>query len=180
MKLEICDICTKFGADIDSRERARLLHEAGETLARNMLAAECGAAPEEIVIKKEVLGKPYAENLPIHFNISHSGSYAVCVTHASPVGVDIQAVGKVRSLVLRRSFSAEEREYVLASPDAQAERFTRLWCMKEAWTKRLGGSIFSRDGFVCRFKNGEPITDYSDFSFAFPSAPDGYVIAVCL
>lgn len=180
MKLEIRDIRAEFGTDIDRREHARLLHEAGEALARNMLAKECGIVPEEIVIKKEVLGKPYVENLPIHFNISHSGSYAVCVTHASPVGVDIQSLGKVRSLVLRRSFSAEERKYVLASPDAQAERFTRLWCMKEAWTKRLGGSVLSRSGFVCSFENGEPVTDYGDFSFAFPSAPDGYVIAVCL
>ena len=52
--------------------------------------------------------------------------------------------------------------------------------MKEAWTKRLGGSILSREGFICRFENGEPITYYGDFSFTFPPAPDGYVIAVCL
>ena len=180
MKLEIRNIRTECGTNIDRRERARLLHEAGEALARNMLAAECGIAPEEIAIKKEALGKPYAESLPIHFNISHSGSYAICVTHSAPVGVDIQAVGKVRALALRRTFSPKEQEYVLSIPDAQARRFTRLWCMKEAWTKRLGGSIFNSNGFVCRFENGEPVTDYGEFSFAFPPAPDGYVIAVCL
>lgn len=180
MKLEICDIRDKCGTDIDRRERARLLHEAGEALARRMLAEECGIAPEEIVIKKEALGKPYAESLPIHFNISHNGFYAVCVTHASPVGVDLQAVGYARHLVLQRSFSHDERAYVLAVPDAQSKRFTRLWCMKEAWTKRLGGSILSREGFVCEFENGEPVMEYEGFSFAFPPAPDGYIIAVCL
>ena len=177
MKLEFTDIGRKAKT---AAERARLLHEAGEALARKMISAECSVPPEDIVIKKEALGKPYAESLPIHFNISHSGTFAVCVTHSSPVGVDIQSIRKVRPLALRRTFSPKEQEYVLASPETQDERFNRLWCMKEAWTKRLGGSIFSRDGFICRFENGEPVTDYGDFSFAFPPAPDGYVIAVCL
>ena len=115
MKFEIRDISTEFGTDIDRRERARLLHEAGEALVRKMISAECSIPPEDIVIKKEALGKPYAESLPIHFNISHSGTFAVCVTHSSPIGVDIQSVGKVRPLALRRTFSTEEQEYVLAS-----------------------------------------------------------------
>ena len=177
MKLEFTDIGSKAES---AARRARLLHEAGEALARKMISAECSVPPEDIVIKKEALGKPYAESLPIHFNISHSGTFAVCVTHSSPVGVDIQSVGKVRPLVLRRTFSPEEQEYILVSPEAQAQRFTCLWCMKEAWTKRHGGSILSREGFTCSFENGNPITDYDDFSFAFPPAPDGYVIAVCL
>ncbi len=179
MKLEIVNI-GKGTADIDRRERARLLHEAGEALARKMLSAECSLAPGDIVINKEALGKPYTESLNMHFNISHSEPYAVCVTHTSPVGVDIQRIDGAREPVLHRICSPEERQYVLSSPEGQAERFTRLWCMKEAWVKRIGGSILHREGFFCRFENGEPVTEYENFSFIFPSAPDGYIIAVCL
>lgn len=171
-------------AEINStaRQNAPQLRVAGETLARKMLAAESGLAPEEIVIKKEALGKPYTESLDIHFSISHNGSYAICVTHSSPIGVDIQRADGVRELVLRRVCSPEEQRYVLAADTAngQAERFTRLWCMKEAYVKLRGESILKRGGFACHFIDGEPVTEYEGFSFLFPPAPDGYVIAVCL
>ena len=169
-------------AEINStaRQNAPQLRVAGETLARKMLAAESGLTPEARVIKKEALGKPYTESLDIHFSISHSGSFAVCATHNAPVGVDIQRCDGVRELVLRRICSADEQSYVLSSPEGQAERFIRLWCMKEAWVKRRGGSIFERDGFTCLFEDGLPVSEYEGFSFLFPPAPDGYVIAVCL
>lgn len=162
-----------------ARNNSSQLRVAGETLARKMLAEESGLTPEEIVIKREALGKPYAESLDIHFNISHNNPYAVCVTHTAPIGIDIQRVDGVRERVLRRVCSTEEQQYVLSSPTGQGERFTRLWCMKESYVKRLGSSIFIRDGFFCRFENGEPVTEYDGFSFTFPPAPDGYVIAVC-
>ena len=144
-----------------------------------MLALESGLTPEEIVIKKEALGKPYAESLDIHFSISHNNPYAICATHDAPIGIDIQRADGVRELVLRRVCSPEEQQYVLSLPTGQGERFTRLWCMKEAYVKRLGSSIFIRDGFFCEFENGEPVTEYEGFSFTFPPAPEGYVIAVC-
>lgn len=162
-----------------ARHNAPQLRVAGETLARKMLSEESGVAPDDIVIKKEALGKPYAESLNIHFSISHSNPYAICAVHHVPIGIDIQRADGVRELVLRRAYSSEEQRYVFSAPDGQAERFTRLWCMKEAYVKRLGSSIFIRDGFFCKFANGEPVTEYDGFSFTFPPAPDGYVIAVC-
>lgn len=164
----------------NARHNAPQLRVAGETLARKMLSSACGLAPEDIIIKKEALGKPYTESLDIHFSISHNGTFAVCVTHDSPIGVDIQIADGVRELVMRRVCSSEEQSYVLSSPTGQAERFTRLWCMKEAYAKRKGASILHRVGFACLFENGEPITEYEGFSFIFPPAPEGYVIAVCL
>jgi len=162
-----------------ARQNSPQLRVAGETLARKMLSEESGIAPGEIVIKKEALGKPYAESLNIHFSISHNNPYAICATHDAPIGIDIQRADGVRELVLRRVCSPEEQQYVFSAPTGQGERFTRLWCMKEAYVKRLGSSIFIRDGFFCEFENGEPITEYEGFSFTFPPAPDGYIIAVC-
>lgn len=162
-----------------ARHNSPQLRVAGETLARKMLSEESGLTPEEIVIKREALGKPYAESLDIHFSISHNNPYAICATHTAPIGIDIQRADGVRELVMRRVCSPEEQQYVLSAPTGQGERFTRLWCMKEAYVKRLGSSIFIRDGFFCEFENGEPVTEYAGFSFRFPPAPDGYVIAVC-
>lgn len=45
--------------------------------------------PLEIAIAQG--GKPYLAKEPdIHFNLSHSGEWAVCAISSSPVGVDIQ------------------------------------------------------------------------------------------
>lgn len=164
-----------------ARQNAPQLRVAGETLARKMLAAEAGMAPEDIIIKKEALGKPYTESLDIHFSISHNGTYAICATHDKPIGIDIQRADGVRELVFRRVCSPDEQRYVISAPTAaaQAERFTMLWCMKESYVKLYGESILGRGGFACLFEDGEPVTEYEGFSFTFPPAPDGYVIAVC-
>lgn len=153
---------------------------AGEMLARQMLSKRLSMPQESFIIKKTPLGKPYAEGVSVYFNISHSGNFAVCVIDTKPVGVDIQSIAPPMVGVMRRSFSEAEREYILAEPEYGAERFTRLWCMKEAFAKRLGGSVFSRDVFLCRFEHGKPVLDYGGFSFLFPSAPSGFVISVCL
>lgn len=163
-----------------ARQKPPLLRVAGELLARRMLAEATGAVPESIIIKREALGKPYAENLDIHFSISHHRHYAVCAVHSSPIGIDIQRIDGVRELVLKRVYSEDEQHYVLSSPELQAERFTRLWCMKEAYTKLRGESIMKRGGFFCKFEEGEPISEYVNFSFVFPFAPPGYIISACL
>ena len=41
-------------------------------------------------IKYGVHGKPYLENVPFYFNISHSGEYVICAYDDKPVGADIQ------------------------------------------------------------------------------------------
>ena len=48
-------------------------------------------------------GKPFFPSQPqLHFNLSHSGSYALCALDTSPVGVDIQVVKPWRESLLRQ------------------------------------------------------------------------------
>ena len=60
-------------ADINNRK----LSLAGDMLAKKYLSKLCGIQPEKIVFSKGEHGKPYVVNLPVHFNISHSGKYTV-------------------------------------------------------------------------------------------------------
>jgi 4'-phosphopantetheinyl transferase len=195
MKLEMMDVSEidikQFSLDSDpaisalkakaaaSGSHVALLSLAGETLARRMIAKEAGVPASSIVINAEPSGKPYAKGLDVFFNISHSGEIAICATDSRPVGADIQRIVGVRDKLLFRVYSAAERKYVYDDPDKSAERFARLWSMKEAYAKREGNGIFGGKIFECRFENGEPAADYGDFSFVFPEAPEGYVIAVC-
>lgn len=153
---------------------------AGEMLARELLAEACGEAPERIRIARHPSGQPYAPELPFHVSISHSGYLAACAIHSAPIGLDLQKLGPVRPPVLRRVYSPEEQRYVLADPAVQEERFARLWCMKEAWGKRLGIGIFTDSRFCCRFYRGEPLPEGDDCRFLFPTPPEGYALAVCL
>ena len=86
-------------------------------------------------------GKPYlTEHADIYVNLSHSGDYAVCVLHSSPVGIDIQRVGKCDMGIAKRFFTAEETEYIEASADRESA-FFEIWTKKESFTKAVGKGI---------------------------------------
>lgn len=96
------------------------------------------ALPAKIVCGKN--DRPELEGVPLHFSLSHTGEFAACAISDVPVGLDIQIREAPRDNILRRVFSPEEREYVLA--DAQpAFAFTKLWTMKESVVKLSGEGI---------------------------------------
>jgi len=97
-------------------------------------------------------GKPcFADPIiPLYFNLSHTvdkrrGVFAAAVflSDEDEVGVDIEIIQEVRNrdALMRRLFTAAEREYVLSSGGESA--FFDIWCAKEAFVK-LTGEGFSR------------------------------------
>lgn len=88
-------------------------------------------------------GKPVLANCPgIHFNLSHSGTLAVCAVSDRPVGVDAEEMQKADMRVADLCFQPAEKEWILASADPDRS-FTRLWVRKESFLKLLGTG-FSR------------------------------------
>lgn len=104
--------------------------------------AQAGIAPEEQVFQKTELGKPF---LPFHpglqFNLSHSGSWAVCAVSRDPVGVDVEQP-RCTMEIARRFFQEKELEGLdtLSEPQ-QRDQLNRLWTAKEAFIKALGGGL---------------------------------------
>lgn len=79
-------------------------------------------------------GKPYLINYSwIHFNLSHSGDYAMCVLSNTDVGCDIQRVEKLNEKVATRFFTPRERSLIEKPGD-----FARIWARKEAVMKMTG------------------------------------------
>ena len=68
-------------------------------------------------------GKPFLSYRPgVHYNISHSGAYVVCVLADQEVGIDIQIHRKVNyDRMLRRMVTEKEREEILKRPDLEQE-----------------------------------------------------------
>ena len=83
-------------------------------------------------------GKPSIVGHPeIFFNLSHCREAVACVVGDSPVGIDVESVGRYRDSVARYAMNEEELSLIRSSerPDIT---FTRLWTMKEAVLKQSG------------------------------------------
>ena len=96
----------------------------------------------ESLLEKGPYGKPYLAAYPeIHFNISHSGDWAVCALAAMPCGVDIQERRPMRSRrMVERTMNAREQRQILEAEDSTAE-FIKLWTYKESCIKLSGEGL---------------------------------------
>lgn len=88
-------------------------------------------------------GKPYLiNNESIHFNISHSGNWVVCLINNHEVGIDIEKIEDIDFDVAKSFFS--EKEYIdLMKKDINKRKdyFYDLWTLKESYIKACGKGL---------------------------------------
>lgn len=107
-------------------------------------------------------GKPYLAGAPgLAVSWAHSGSLVALGIGAAaegPVGVDVERSGRARAEVAARFFHPEETAWLAAQPEGRRdEAFTRLWTLKEAFTKALGEGIsLGLSRFAVRFRGDAP------------------------
>ena len=112
-------------------------HETGRALLSRLYRAQTGKALPPIAVT--ALGKPYFENEPWHFSISHTKNHAFCVLSRENIGMDAEEIGRrVSENFLVRYLSPSERERLGDDPQDGA---LRLWVLKEAEGKRTGKGI---------------------------------------
>lgn len=125
---------------------------AGEMLARKAIAEWCGVAPESMSFGIKEHGKPYAKDLSIEFNISHSGDMVICAVDNNPIGIDIEQIRPIDLTVAKRICSEEELLYLFNHAPTEQDftyttdteiltRFFELWTAKEAYGKCIGNGI---------------------------------------
>ncbi len=121
-------------------------------------------------------GKPYLKNYPYYFNLSHSGSYAVCVLSGREVGADIQ-IHRTADFgrLVKRFFSPAEAE-AFAGAEEPEKLFFRLWARKEAFGKLTGRGIADALGKDFCTQGTEPCRG---LVWEECDEPAGYSIAVC-
>lgn len=125
-------------------EKASRASECGQELLRLLLRNEFGIelSGERESISREEGGKPFLVGHPgIHFNISHSGDYAVCAVGAVPLGIDIQYHKKGDHRKLGRRVMTEEEWGKYESLGFRDEFFFRCWTRKESYLKYTGEGI---------------------------------------
>ena len=111
---------------------------------REILGRRLGRAPAALEFAYGPVGKPRLAGGGAHFNLSHSGGYALVGVYAEELGVDIEAERpRLDGLGLaRRFFTAREAAWLEGlAPEDRARGFGRLWTCKEAWMKADGRGL---------------------------------------
>lgn len=125
-------------------------------------------------------GKPYFPQWPrCQFNISHSGTLAVCALDETPVGVDIQIVQNRREKLVDRVCNPRERNW-LRRRGERAEDFALLWAMKESRCKYSGEGLRQpiSDISVPLPEEAEQLLEWEGLQFWLAEG-DGWRFALC-
>jgi 4'-phosphopantetheinyl transferase len=97
---------------------------------------------EKLVFVYNEFGKPYLENNPIHFNLSHSHELALLAINMNyELGVDIEWIHRKTDLmpIGERFFSENEFTELNALPaNLQRQGFFNCWTRKESYIKARG------------------------------------------
>ncbi len=135
-----------------------------------------GIPPEEIVLKYNESGKPYAENSDVKFSVSHSKDAVICAVSDNEIGVDIEKIRDVRFKVAERFATEEEIAYI----GGNTERFFEIWTLKEAYFKCIGTGLDASIKNVSFKINGkEAECSEKGFKCSVISVADGYCCSIC-
>lgn len=114
---------------------------------RYLLGEYLQQSPETLVFDQTANGKPFlavAGELPLHFNLSHSGDWVVYAISSQMVGVDIEQVRPLRHLsrLAERCLSAAEQADLAQWQGSGGDRrFLDYWTCKEAYLKATGEGL---------------------------------------
>ncbi len=98
--------------------------------------------PPEYEWCEGVNGKPYIKGKEdFFFNLSHSGNYAVLACDHSEIGIDIQERRVTSEAMVSRFLTQEEISELPENIEERINQVNRLWCIKESYSKLLGGGL---------------------------------------
>lgn len=156
----------------------------GELLARYAISTHFSISNSLICFSRNEFGKPYAVNLPIHYNISHSGEYVVCAISSSNVGIDVEQITTINIDIAQQFFSSIEYEFLISKDEKHMKDiFFDLWTLKESYIKWNGkGLSIPLDSFSLVFNEAGIVLLDNSHSLKpyFKVYPlDGYKCALC-
>ncbi len=122
-------------------DQDKQLSVCGEMLAKQMISEQLDIPVQDIHFVKDENGKPYAENINIQFNISHSKDYVICAVSETPVGVDIEYIRDIKDSLIQYICTENELRYVHQDKQETMIRFFEIWTAKEAYLKCRGTGI---------------------------------------
>lgn len=147
-------------------------------LLAELLAAEYGlpGLPE---LERQAGGKPFFPQRPdLHFNLSHSGSLALCGAGTAPLGVDLEVVRPRRAGLARYICSPEEYAWY-EELGGDWESLYTIWTLKEARVKCTGEGLRQRPEAIAVPRLGPGQTGELEGLIFRSYAGNGWRGAVC-
>lgn len=142
---------------------------------RQILAAYLHLSPLAVPLAYSPQGKPYLATPPdLHFNLSHSGDWAILACAPWPIGVDVEQIRPLRRRagLVRHCLTPTEQQAMDQSDAAALDRlFFRYWTCKEAHLKATGDGLQrSMQTITVDFEQGCPHPHYPHFLLLPPDA----------
>ena len=140
-------------------------HEAGRELLKMLYFEQTGKALPPILVTDR--GKPYFEDSPLHFSISHTQYHAFCAISEHNIGIDAEETDRnINVKLAEKILSPTEKAQFHAAPDKRLA-LLKFWVLKEAAAKLSGEGL-----------RGYP--NHTDFSLDDPRVTeiDGCLVAV--
>ena len=139
------DECGRANSFIFPKDQRRFIITRG--ILRNLLSNYLGQMPESIEIIYGFWGKPcLSEDKSLHFNVSHSGDYALyAVSRSYEVGIDLEYMDNKLELedMSPHIFSAAElTDWKKLDPEERVNAFYKRWVSREAFLKASGKGWF--------------------------------------
>ncbi len=120
-------------------------------------------------------GKPYAQNLNIQFNLSHSGKYAAAAFSDAAIGIDIEIPRNINPRLAKRYFSEAEFKHLQSTDNPELE-FLKIWTRKESLLKASGIGISTKLSEICVL---DDIVKFKDTEYTITTcAEDDYVVSI--
>lgn len=142
-------------------------HEAGRQLLRQLYRQETGEELPSIVTTST--GKPYFENSPWHFSISHTRRHAFCVLSKENIAIDAEELDRKIDLRLAQKILSPKEKVQFDAAEDKRRALLTFWVLKEAAVKLSGEGL-----------RGYP--NQTDFSLEDPRVRemDGCLVAIVL
>ncbi|GEB34853.1 4'-phosphopantetheinyl transferase family protein [Brevibacillus parabrevis] len=133
----------RLGAFFRREDRVRGL--LADLLIRKIAAETFAVSAKSISFGTNAYGKPSLQGPlnRLHYNLSHSGDWVVCITGDCTVGIDIEKKHQIDLQIARQFFAPEEYEYIEEEPDSERRqaRFFAVWTAKESYIKAIGKGL---------------------------------------
>jgi hypothetical protein len=130
-----------------------------------------GAAVIVNIWGKTAEGKPFIQDCPVAFSITHAyGIVGVAVSGNHPVGLDIEKIRPMRENFAARYFNNAEQAEILSASDPD-EALIRLWTAKEAVGKYNGTGLGTDIAAIDTRNAVSTVFERNGVRFALSTAP---------
>lgn len=114
-----------------------------EVLLAYTLRQVCGIELSKVTLVENQWKKPIIQGHDVHFNLTHSGKWVMCIIDIYESGIDVEKVKRVDFGIVPRFFSLREQEFFnrCTTDEQRLNCFSTLWVLKESYIKAIGRGL---------------------------------------